>query len=486
MPEQRGSRRPVGGRWFDQLILGVGFFSPVSTFVLVRTGNSSGIQISFFLALIALLLLMMQLLQGRRLLFRFIRADKALLFFTLVMVASVIAQFDRLSLSLLGLFLRNFLGSIVPTLLIYFVVRIGMRTPAQLQRMTRAMLMSAAAVCVFALVDFLLVMGFGMPHQLWFFNNPAYGEQAIGLRYIQRVFGLSSEPALFAPYLIALIPVAMCARRYWVTGLLSVTYLFSYSASGLLGLPVLIACILLSRAGRQVTVAIFARYVPVVVVIAVVSSLLSARWLFELASQLASQADRLAMVIAAIDGTALAELSADISVVRRFDSYQVGLALWSERPLLGHGWMLISPIVSLYQDVGALARGGADVGIHSALFSALAMTGIVGAVGLIAWAYWVAVPTWRCASRFPQYRALCWGWSSAFITMAFIFMLSSAQWPGVHYVPVIAAIAASWPPALAKQRQPIRAGNRCHFVPEPPDTRLVGYSGPRNLDNQNG
>ncbi len=473
MPERLDNcPRPVGGWWFDQLILGVGLFSPVSTFVLIQTGNSSGIQISFFLALIALLLLAMQLLQGRRLLFRFTRADKTLLFFILTMVASVIVQFDRLSLSLLGLFLRNFFGSIVPMFLIYLVVRIGMRTPAQLQRMTHTMLMSAAAICIFALVDFLFVMGFGLPHQLWFFNNPAYGNQAVGLRYIQRVFGFSSEPSLFAPYLIALIPVAMCTRRYLVTGLLGVTYLFTYSTSGLLGLPMLIACTLFSRVGRQVAVAWSARWVPIIVASAVVGSFLSVRWWFDLISRIADQADRVAMVFAAVNGrNALAELAIDVSVVRRFDSYQAGLALWLERPLLGHGWMLISPIVSLYQDEGALARGGVDVGIHSALFSALAMTGLVGAVTLIAWAYWVAVPTWRCARRFPQYRALCWGWSSAFITMAFVFMLSSAQWPGVHYVPVVAAIAASWAPALARQSQAIRTGNRCHVMLEPLDTQ---------------
>lgn len=440
----------IGQKIFEFVLMGIGFFSLFPVFALFAIGNSSGMQISLILAIVIICLLVLQSILSSVRLLRLQKSDWALLGFGLMLFITTIVQINALTAEGRRLFFHNYVGGILPTLLIYFVVRIGMSSHQRIELMMKWLLISTAIICVYGIFDYIVTALYGRSNLSWLFNNPSFTGLPWGSvpeTYLTRARGFMSEPNILAGFLLTVFPLALYRGSLVVIGLISITMVFTMSPVVLLIVPLLL-WVFVSRIGRALLKKCFKS--KSVILFLMIFAILTGILLLVLSDVSVSSfslepvMSRITTMLPGNDGTI-----EDASSIVRLDTMSVGWRLFLKKPILGHGYGTLSLKVPLYQSDEALSiiHEGSQ-GIHGGLLSLLATNGLVGVAWAGIWFICVAASVRRMIRHFPEHRFLAWAWLSSFVIMIFYLCIASSQWPALYFVPVIAAVTASLPSAF--------------------------------------
>jgi O-antigen ligase len=440
----------TGQKIFDFALMGICFFSLFPVFALFPTGNSSGMQISLFLTIFIVFLLLLQSVLRSVRLFRLYKSDWAFLGFLLMLFITTIVQINELTAEGRRLFFNNYVGGILPTLLIYFVVRIGMNSRRRIEMMMKWLLISTVVSCAYGLLDYIVVSIFERNNLSWLYNNPAFTGLPWGSElefYLPRARGFMSEPNILTGLLLSVFPLALYRGSLLLIGLILIAIVLTMSPLTLLLVPVLL-WVFLSRIGRSLFSKCFKSKSVILFIMTFV--ILTAILLLVLSDVSVSSffpetvTTRIINMLPGND-----EAMEDPSITVRMDTMLVSWRLFLEKPILGHGYGTLSLKMPLYQsDKSILFSSGGQAGIHSFLLSILATNGLVGVVAAGIWFIFVATSVRRVIRYSPEHRLLAWAWVSSFIIMFVYLCTSSSQWPALYFVPVIAAVTASLPSAL--------------------------------------
>ncbi|MCG2679939.1 MAG: O-antigen ligase family protein [Kiritimatiellae bacterium] len=439
----------AGQKDFEFALMGIGFFSLFPIFALFPIGNSSGMQVSLILAIVLMFLLILQSMKSRVRLLRLYASDWAFIGFALMLFISTIVQLDALTDDERRLFFNNYIGGILPTVLIYFVVRIGMNSRRRIELMLKWLLISTAVSCAYGILDYIVVAVLGRDNLSWLYNNPSFTGLPWGSAVefgFPRARGFMSEPNILTGLLLAVLPLALYRGSLLLIGLILIAMVLTVSPVVLLLVPVLL-WIFASRIGRALVVKCFKSAKLFLMIVTILAGIL-----FLVLSDVSVSdffpESAMSKTVNRLPGNE--EEIEDPSTIVRMDTMSVGWRLFLEKPILGHGYGTLSLKVPLYQSDEALryASPGGQVGIHSFLMSILATNGLAGVAAVGIWFLCVATSVRRIIRYSPEHRSLAWAWLSSFIIMVVYLCLASSQWPALYFVPVIAAVTASLPGVL--------------------------------------
>lgn len=431
---------------FEFVLMGIGFFSLFPVFILFPIGKSTGMQISLLLAIILLLMLILQSMQNRVQFLRPYASDWAFIGFVLILFLSTSVQLDILTVDEWQLFINNYVGGILPTVLIYFVVRISMNSRRRIEMMLKWLMISTAISCAYGILDYVVVV-FGTDNLSWLYNNPSFTGLPWGSTkefYLRRARGFMSEPNILTGFLLAIFPLALYRGSLMLIVLILIALALTVSPVVSLIVPVLL-WIFASRVGRDLfakcfnSVKIFLMIFAILAGILLLVSDVSVSGFFQ-ESVISTITKRLPK----IDGSVK-----DDSANLRMDTILAGWRLFLDKPILGHGYGTLSLKVPLYQsEEGMRISPGGQLGIHSFLMSILASNGLLGVFAAGIWFICVVTSVRRIISYSSDYRSLAWAWLSSFLIIILFLCISSSQWPALYFFPVIAAVTASLPNAL--------------------------------------
>lgn len=411
-------------------------------------GKSSGMQISLFIAVFIFGLFVLESMRRKVRVLHFHVSDWALIGFALMIFMSTFVQFNVLTQEECLLFIKNYGGGILPTLLIYFVVRIGMKNKKRIELMMKWLLISTAVSCTYGILDFIIVAVFERSNLSWLYNNPAFTGLSMASVidfFLPRARGFMGEPNIFAGLLLTVFPLALYRSSLILIGLILIALVLTMSPVAVLILPVFF-WIYASRIGRTLVpkCSNLAKLFLIIITIAVILFLALVNADFSNFIQ-ESRISKLASSLPGNNG----EIE-DGSAIVRMDTFLIGWQLFLEKPILGHGYGILSLKIPLYQSEASLFFSGGlgQGGVHSALISILATNGLVGVSAAVIWFICVVASIRKLMRCSPEHRVFAWVWLSSFVIMVVYLCSSSMQWPALYFVSVIAAITTSLPGAL--------------------------------------
>ena len=434
---------------FESLLMGLGFFSLFPVLALFPIGNSTGVQVGLVLAIFIFGFFVLQSLHGRLPLLRLCASDWAFIGFALMLFISTVVQFDVLALEEHRLFFNNYVGGILPTLLIYFVVRMGMNSHRRIELMMRWILISTVVSCVYGILDCVVVAIFGHYNLSWLYNNPSFTGLPWGSTVesgLPRARGFMSEPNIFAGLLLTVFPLALYRGSLFLIGLIWIAMVLTVSPVALLIVPILFF-IFTSRVGRNLAIKCFKSVKLFLALFAVMGGVLLLVF-SDVSMPGFSLKSIISTIVSRLPGSDMTIM--DPSTTVRMDTISVGWRLFLEKPIFGHGYGTLSLKVPLYQNEKSLLISGyGQLGIHSALISILATNGLAGIITAGIWFFAIITSVRKIIIRSSlEYRSLAWAWLSSFIIMVAYLCLSTSQWPALYFVPVVAAVTASLPGTL--------------------------------------